>query len=447
MPALSRGGLTTGSLLSASCGTAIASVCAVGLFEIERLLGGVWSVAAVLTAGVCCFGLARACGRLTEVVPSGAGPLAFAARGLGRRTGLILVLPYLLLTLFLAGAEALIVGVLFSRVVPVPPGIGAVLFLVGTWGLCRAGVRVSYRVQALATWALVAGLCVVSILALADAMGRGELTERLLPPPPDAARFAAGVGQALFLFMGFELITSQAEIAAGPACVRWALGGSVVVLAGFYATVSLGFSCLDVTPDASGEMVPQLAVAGQAGGLAALLLVAVLSLLASFTSFNGALLALSRLTAALASQGILPRSLSRVEPRSLAPRPALALLLVLALGATALVGLGGAMRPAILAAAVSAAVVYAVLVWVRERSPFLEVDRGIVRRLASTLLAGCFVVLATGVFLDAGPALAGTLALLGTAFGAAILAAFRSRRRTSLPTRPAELQEEVVRVR
>src|SRR5262249_36915812 len=69
MPALSRRGPGTASLVAVSCGTAIASVCAVGLFEIERLLGGVWSVAAVLVAGVGCFGLARACARLTEVLP------------------------------------------------------------------------------------------------------------------------------------------------------------------------------------------------------------------------------------------------------------------------------------------------------------------------------------------------------------------------------------------
>src|SRR5262245_37975244 len=130
MPALSRRGPGTGSLVAVSCGTAIASICSVGVFEIERLLGGAWSVAAVLVAGVCCFGLARACARMTEVLPSGAGPLAFVARGLGRRAALVLVLPYLLLTLFLAGAEAMIVGVLFARLVPVPPAIGAILFLV-----------------------------------------------------------------------------------------------------------------------------------------------------------------------------------------------------------------------------------------------------------------------------------------------------------------------------
>ena len=47
--------------------------------------------------------------------------------------GLALALPYLLLTLFLAGAEAIVVGVLLSRLLPVPAILGAVFFLVGTW--------------------------------------------------------------------------------------------------------------------------------------------------------------------------------------------------------------------------------------------------------------------------------------------------------------------------
>lgn len=37
----------TATLLAVGCGTAAASVCAVGLFHIEGLLGGVWSVAAL----------------------------------------------------------------------------------------------------------------------------------------------------------------------------------------------------------------------------------------------------------------------------------------------------------------------------------------------------------------------------------------------------------------
>jgi APA family basic amino acid/polyamine antiporter len=265
----------------------------------------------------------------------------------------------------------------------------------------------------------------LSLVCVIAAAGRGELAARLLPPLPSVWDFVAGVGQALFLFMGFELLTSQAEIADDPRSVRRALGGSVVLLGAFYATVSLGFSCLTVTPE--GDVAPQLAIAEQSGGVLAALLVTALSLLASFTSFNGALLTLSRLTAALAAQGVLPRSLSRVEPRSLAARPALALLLMLALVALVLVNFADMLRPSILAAAIAAALVYAGLAWVRQFAPFAEPQRAAIWRAFGVALAAGLVALAVGVLLDAGAALAGTLALLVAAVATGAFAAWRLR--------------------
>jgi APA family basic amino acid/polyamine antiporter len=429
----------TAALLATGCGTAIASICAFGVFQIERLLGGVWSAGAVFVAGIACFGISRACARLTTVVPSGAGLLAFLARGLGRPTGLALALPYLLLTLFLAGAEATIVGAILARLLPVSPVLGALFFLVGTWIVCRSGLRIGFRAQAFATWALVGSLIVLSLLSVAGAAERGQLAERLLLPVPNAWHFVAGVGQALFLFMGFELITSQAEIVDEPRHLRRALVGSVFVLGAFYAVVSLGFSCIATPVDGDGDVVPQLAVAGQAGGWMATLLVAGLSLLASFTSFNGALLTLSRLTAALAAQGVLPRSLSQIEPRSLVPRAALVVLLALTMAAAALVSFGTMLRPSIFAAAVAAAVVYAGLCWVREFAPFAETGRSTARRCVGFALTAALAGLAVGVLLDAGPALAATVSLLAIVFGASLVASARLRRKPAPAPRTVEL--------
>jgi basic amino acid/polyamine antiporter, APA family len=430
----------TGALLATGCGTAMASVCAAGLFQIEQLVGGFWSAGAILLAGVCCALLARTLARLTVVVPSGAGLLAYLSRGLGRPTGLALALPYLLLTLFLVGAEATIVGALTAILLPVPAALGSLVFLIGTWVICRSGIRIGYRAQALATWSLVVGLAGVSLTVIAAAGERGELLVRLATPAPDVGRFLAAIGQALFLFMGFELITSQVEAGASPPAIGRALTGSVAVLAGCYALLSLGFSCVkEAAPGADWHLVPHLGVASQAGGGSALVGVALLSLLASFTSFNGALLTLSRFTSALAAQKVLPGRLARLHPGTLVPREALATLLVVAIGATALVGFGSALRPSILAAACSAAVVYAALAWTRERPPFAEPERSRIRRAVSGGLALALGVVGVGVVIDAGPALAATLALLGVAYSAALLAARRVIRRQRGASRGADI--------
>jgi amino acid transporter len=223
---------TQATLVATSCGTAIAAVCAIGLFQIERLVSGVWSVAAVATAGACCLLLARALGRLTEIVPSGAGLLAYLSRSFGRSIGFALTIPYFLLTLFLSGAEASIVGVLGARVFAIPVWLGAGAFLIGTWILCMAGVRLSYRVQALTTWTLVGTLSLLSLSVIRDTAAHGRLVTLLFPPHPTVEHFIAAVGQALFLFMGFELITSQVEITTTPRIVARSLSTSVLVLTG-----------------------------------------------------------------------------------------------------------------------------------------------------------------------------------------------------------------------
>ncbi|MBL8953351.1 MAG: APC family permease [Myxococcaceae bacterium] len=396
------------TLIATGCGTAIATVCAFGLTQMQGHAPGVWSALAVVAAGALCLLLARIFGRLSTVVPSGAGLLAFVSRGLGRRAGIVIAVPYLLLTLFLVGVEATIAGTLVHRLAPVmPTAAGALVFLVGTWAFCRAGARIGFKAQLAATAALVTLLSGLAVWAIVRSHG---LT--LFAAPPSPLGFVAATGQALFLFMGFELLTAHAE-QARPRAVDVGLTGTVALLVPFYALVALGVAALpagdpfELLARAEGPLLP---------------LGVLVCLLASFTSFNGALLGLSRFTAALAAQGALPRSLSKVAPPRLVPTNALNVLLVLAVAATALVHWGHALEPALLAAAVAAALLYAGAAWVREGAPFAEVGRSLVKRAAGRALAVSLVVLALGVLAGAG---AGTLVLLGAAWAVAGLFSLR----------------------
>jgi amino acid transporter len=411
-------------LLATSCGTALAAVCALGLFEIQRLAAGLWGLLAVLVAAAVSAALARAFTRLATIVPSGAALLAYLSRAYGRRAGLLLALPYIGMTLFLVGSEATLSAELLSRRWPLPVPLVALAFLLVTWGVCRAGLRIGYALQASATWLLVAGLTAASLTALGRAWADGSLGARLLPPAPQPDAFLAACAQALFLFMGFELITAQIEMTDAVTLGR-ALRRSVGVLAATYGLLVLGFACLDGAHLAAAgpRIVPQLALAEQSAGHVGALALIVLSWLASFTSFNGALLALSRCVAALAAQGVLPRALMRIEPRSLVPRRALLLLLGLALAATAAVQAFGLLHASLLAAAASAALAYGAVAWARERAPFVETTRGTLRRRAGQALGVLLALLAVGVFVDGGAVVARALAVLGGALlGAALLA-------------------------
>jgi amino acid transporter len=389
------------TLVATGCGTAIACVCAVGLLQLERQLGGVWSVAAVLVAALLCGALARALGRLAAVVPSGVGLLAFLSRGLGRRWAMALMLPYLALVLALVAVEARIVGAVVARLAPVPPLAGALAFLVGTWAVARAGLRPGLRLQAVATWVLIGGFTVLASLAIAHATGDPAFLGRLLPVAPAPLAFVGGVGQALFLFMGFELVTTQTEV-AGPPAIAGTLRRSVVVLAVFYAVAALGMTALAPTGPAS-WLAPQLLLVPAAAGSIGAAGIGLLCLLASFTSWNGALLTLSRLVYALATQGLLPRGLARMDSRRLVPPNALLALLGLAVALTLALDQPDRVALVLGLAATSAAVVWGAALAVRERAPFAEPGRPAHHRLIAAALAALFVVFGIGAVIESVP--------------------------------------------
>jgi amino acid transporter len=400
------------ALVAAGCGTAVASVCAVALLELQRTLAGLWSVAAVLVAGLACGVLARAFGRLCHVVPSGVGLPAYLSRAFGRRLGLRLALPYLLLMVALAGVEARIVGSLLGPLLGVGEWPVALGFLVVTWGICRLGLRPGYRSQVIATAALMLLLAGLAVQALFAAVHEGRWWPIAMAAPHSALAFLAGVGQAFFLFMGFELVTSHVEVAGSPRPIAVALRRCATILTLFYALVAAGFSAsrfasLDPAAPAA-WLTPQLAMATSAGGTAAVLAVTAACLLASFTSFNGALLALSRLVHALAVQGALPRGLARMDARRLVPGRALGLLLAATVAATALVFAGGRAVTLLVVggSAAAAALVYAGALWARERPPYREAQRSPLARPLAAGLAVVLLVVGTGALVGAAAAAA-----------------------------------------
>jgi amino acid transporter len=434
-----------GLLLASGCGTAVAAVCASGLVALTQQAPGLWAVLAVLCGGALAFGLAHCLARLAEATPSSAGLIAYLARAFGRRAALLIALPYFLLSLFLVGAEATLAGQLASRLLPLPPLSLAVAFVVATWLLCRRGIQISLRAQALCTWALLTGLSLCALIRVCQAVAQGSLFASLTADSPSLSGFLAAVAQSLFLFMGFELVTSQTA-PVPPGTLRRALLGSVGLLTAFYALLALALAAGDRSPLGPNATLPQLALAQQAAGLPAVATIALLSLLASYTSFNGALLAFSRLSAALASLGSLPRRWAQIDRGSLLPQRALSVLLGLCLLATVVVQRGDLLWPAIVAAAPAAALVYAALALARaalpsdQRSPKsrLRLARGAARMLAALFLGLAFAAPLSLFFPSeqsaAPPASPRTvLVILACAFFLSLAPALAQRRRRTQP--------------
>jgi APA family basic amino acid/polyamine antiporter len=411
MPALKTAAPGPATLVATGCGTAIACVCALDLGELERRLGGLWSVLAVAGAALLCGALARALGRLSTVVPSGAGLMAFLSRGLGRRFGLVLMLPYVALVISLVAVEARIVGAVSARLLPISPAVGALAFLGWTWAVARSGLRPGLRAQAVATGVLMVGFSLLAIAGVISAARRPDFAVHLLPAAPSPLALLGGIGQALFLFMGFELVTNQVELVRAPGAIGSALSRSVQLLTVFYVLMALGFSTIDPAnalppgPPGLGAdgawLTPQLGFGAAAGSRLGAAAIGLLCMLASFTSFNGALLTLSRLVYALAAQGMLPRRLARMDAKRMVPANALTALLAAAVALAFLLSTRGLINAVLAGSAAAAGLVWAAAVAVRERPPFVEPGRPRRHLVAALAVASLFVVFGGGALVEA----------------------------------------------
>ena len=404
------------TLVATGCGTAIACVCALGLGEIERRLGGIWSVLAVVCAALLCAALARALGRLTTVVPSGAGLLAFLSRGLGRRWALVLMLPYVALVLALVAVEARIVGAVSARLLPIPPAVGRARL-----PSVHLGRRPQRRPSRPARAGGRDGRAGDRVLAArggrAWSRRRGGPTSSPTSCRRRPRRWRCSVGSARRCSCSWASSWS-------PTRWRWCaprrdrLGAGAQRPAAHRLLCAGGARLLDaapapqtgVAPGSDGDwLTPQLGLGAAAASPIGAAAIGILCLLASFTSFNGALLTLSRLVAALASQGVLPRRLAHMDARRMVPSHALAALLAAVVALTFLLSTHALINAVLAGSAAAAGLVWAAAIAVRERAPFAEPGRPRRHRVAALALASLFVVfglgaLAEGLKASAAPA-------------------------------------------
>ncbi|MEO5694372.1 MAG: hypothetical protein ABIQ72_14685 [Usitatibacter sp.] len=411
------------TLVTMGAGTSIASVCLLGIVMIRTSAPGLWALAALAIAFALCRVLAGVFGHLVKVVPSGAGMFAFIARAWGPSAGMIVIAPYVMLMVLLGALESLIVGHLLAQWIEVPVLLIAFVFLATSWAVCAAGMRIGFRFQAAATVMLIAGM-VSGAAWILGSTAPGTLAPHLLAPAPSAAAFASAVGQAVFLFMGFELVCTQVE-SSDSATVGWTLKATVWLLAAVYGSVLLAAGAIDPVPLAGG-LIPLPSDEARASVAIA---ITAFCLLASATSLNGAFTGLSRLVAVMGSQRVLPSSLARIHAPTLVARPALAALLLACLASAVAIEAFHAHQAVILAAAVSAGALYALALVLRCLPPFQPV--GIPMPPSQRWIGGFamafLVAIAGGVLFDAREHFGAVVALLLLTYGAGALAALRLR--------------------
>jgi APA family basic amino acid/polyamine antiporter len=248
--------------------------------------------------------------------PLAGGGYAFARQVLGRRWGFALGWVFWGAYLFLSGYVTRGFGGYLHELTGLPVVAGALALLAAVTALNLAGVRPTGRAQT-----AVLGLGVAALLGFA-LLGAWRIeAANLVPPLPNGLGGVGVAALAAFLAMGgFDMVAAAGEEVDRPErTLPRAILLTLLLVLGLYLLIT--FVAVGVLPwpalGASGAPLALAATAalGPAGGR----LIAGAALLTTAATANAVLVVTSRVSFAMARDGLLPRPLARVAATTGAP--------------------------------------------------------------------------------------------------------------------------------
>lgn len=340
-PGLARVVTTTGLFLFI-----LGDVLGAGVYvlagEIAGIAGGaLWVplvvalLLALLTAG--------SYAELATKYPKAGGSSHYATRAFGPFAGFLVGFCMLSAGIVSVGTLALgFAGDYLTEFVSLPTVLVVIVFLVLLALLNARGISESLGANRVATIIEVSGLVMVIVLGFI-VIGRGDgdlgrLTELGTPENGPVAAVLAGTVLAFYSYVGFETSVNIAEETRDPArSYPRALFAALIVTGIVYALIGVVASAVVPTDELAGSSAPLTLVIESAGIVPPI----VFSVVALIAVANGALLTgimSSRLAYGMASDGLLPKVLTRVLPQRRTPWVAIivttALSLILALTGT-----------------------------------------------------------------------------------------------------------------
>ncbi len=309
--ALSMGGAT-----AISTGLAFAAINFLGMAQLLDHISGPLSPVAVLAAGLLMLGARALYAELNGMYPTAAGIRLWMGRAMNDRLALSITLTYMTAIVLVIAADAFIIGEAIAYALGngriVASGYVALLRVLATW-LNLRGIRLAGRAEQ----------AVTSVVVLATiAVGVAVIVHH--PAAPPAPTTGGSPVQALilgiFLYTGFEWVTTNAEEVVRPKIIPRAMLAAVIALAVSQTvfTVAMG---LTVGAHGRTTAYPQLLAAQRALGHAGLLVMLGVTALTAVNTFNGGFVTLSRFIYAVAREGKLPRPLTRLNDRAVPVLP------------------------------------------------------------------------------------------------------------------------------
>ncbi|WP_251863838.1 amino acid permease [Achromobacter sp. Marseille-Q4962] len=267
--------------------------------------------------------------------PESGGGYAFAREVLGRRWGFLMGWVFWGAYLFISGYVTLGFGGYLGSLTGLPPAWGAIALVAACVAVNAAGVRLSGQMQV-----LVIGVALAGLLGFALAGLPSVQTHRFTPWMPNGASGMLSAALIAFLaFGGFDMVAAAGEEIERPErnlplaiLLTLAIVLVVYLLVAFAALGTLDWRLLGASAAPLADAAQ--AFMGSIGGR----LVAGVAVLTTAATANAVLVVTSRISFAMARDGLLPAGLARVSPQTQAPWAAVllsgALLALVALTAT-----------------------------------------------------------------------------------------------------------------
>ncbi|MDR5809171.1 amino acid permease [Caballeronia sp. LZ019] len=248
--------------------------------------------------------------------PQAGGGYAFVREVLGRRWGFLMGWVFWGSYVFVSGYVTLGFGGYLHELTGVPPVVGAVALVLVCVAVNVRGVEVAGRVQVLVICLAIAGL-----LGFAEAGTHAIQLARLTPWAPNGLQgILTGALTAFLAFGGFDMVAAAGEEIAEPdknlpraIFITLAIVLCVYLLVAFTALGTVDWRTLGASSAPLSEAAQRFL--GDLGGR----FVAVIAVVTTAATANAVLVVTSRISFAMARDGLLPSRLARVQPKTGTP--------------------------------------------------------------------------------------------------------------------------------
>ncbi len=410
------------TVVSTGAGLALASISYVSLVEMSDHVSGSAGWIALATAGLICY-LASLCfAELGGMFPSAAGIKLFIEKAFGESAALILASLYIVTTLSIVGAETYILGNVLAHGFPgVPVLAWNLVFLFAVCLINIRGVKLTGTFQDVVAYFKFIALITVSWVALTKFNFPWDA-----PFAPMADKtpldFFQAVGVGVFLYLGFEWVTPLAEEVKDYRSIPKGMALSILLLFLAYgslvtAMTSVGDKAELSAAVASGKPIPHVLFAIKAFGAPGVMLMMLMSLVASITCFNAGLLTASRFLYAMARDNAAPKPLARIHEKYMTPHVAIWVLFALCSACSIFVFVTGIIKPFIYMGAFAECLIYVVMglavLKLRKTQPEAERPYRIPTLAIPVIVAIFFAILGVGLLAENMAALAAMAGFLG----------------------------------